>query len=51
MKTIVISDIPLGIGDKFAEIVKNKPLSMSFLKKIQEERLADELVINGDFLD
>ena len=37
MKTIVISDIPLGIGDKFAEIVKNKPLSMSFLKKFRKK--------------
>jgi UDP-2,3-diacylglucosamine pyrophosphatase LpxH len=51
MKTIVISDIHLGIDDKFAETVKNKPLLISFLRKVQEEKLADELVINGDFLD
>lgn len=51
MKTIVISDIHLGIDDRFAETVKNKPLLISFLKKVQEEKLADELVINGDFLD
>ena len=24
---------------------------ISFLKKIQDEKLADEVVINGDFLD
>lgn len=51
MKTIVISDIHLGIDDEIAETVKNGPLLISFLKKIQAEKLADEVVINGDFLD
>ena len=51
MKTIVISDIHLGIDDEIAETVKNRPLLISFLKKIQAEKLADEVVINGDFLD
>ncbi|WP_407380346.1 metallophosphoesterase [Methanobrevibacter sp.] len=51
MKIIVISDIHLGIDDRIAENVKNKPLLISFLKKIQNEKLADEVVINGDFLD
>ncbi len=51
MKTIVISDIHLGIDDEIAETVKNRPLLISFLKKVQKENLADEVVINGDFLD
>ena len=51
MNIIVISDIHLGIDDKISETVKNKPLLISFLKKIQNEKLADEVVINGDFLD
>lgn len=51
MKIIVISDIHLGIDDEISEIVKNRPLLISFLKRIQAEKLADEVVINGDFLD
>lgn len=51
MNIIVISDLHLGIDDKISETVKNKPLLISFLKKIQDEKLADEVVINGDFLD
>ncbi|MBQ9026738.1 MAG: metallophosphoesterase [Methanobrevibacter sp.] len=51
MKIIVISDIHLGIDDEISENVKNRPLLISFLKKIRNEKLADEVVINGDFLD
>ena len=51
MKIIVISDIYLGVDDEISETVKNKPLLISFLKRIQNEKLADEVVINGDFLD
>lgn len=51
MNIIVISDIHLGIDDKISETVKNRPLLISFLKKIRDEKLADEVVINGDFLD
>lgn len=51
MKTIVISDIHLGIDDAIAENVKNRPLLIAFLNRIREQRLADEVVINGDFLD
>ena len=51
MKIIVISDIHLGVDDKISETVKNRPLLISFLRKIQNEKLADEVVINGDFLD
>lgn len=51
MKTIVISDIHLGIDDHFAENVKNRGLLISFLEKVRREKAADEIVINGDFLD
>ena len=51
MNIIVISDIHLGIDDNISETVKNRPLLISFLKKIMDEKLADEVVINGDFLD
>ena len=51
MKTIVISDIHLGIDDKIAETVKNRPLLIDFLNDIRRSRSADEVVINGDFLD
>lgn len=33
MKTVVISDIHLGIDDEISETVENRPLSISFLKK------------------
>lgn len=51
MNIIVISDIHLGVDDKISETVKNRPLLISFLKRIQDEKHADEVVINGDFLD
>lgn len=51
MRTIVISDIHLGIDDRIAENVRNRPLLIAFLDQIREQRLADEVVINGDFLD
>lgn len=51
MKTIVISDIHLGIDDKIAENVKNRPLLIDFLERLRKEKKTDEIVINGDFLD
>ena len=51
MKTIVISDIHLGIDDRISETVKNRSLLISFLEKLRREKAADEHVINGDFLD
>ena len=51
MKTIVISDIHLGIDDRIAETVKNRPLLIAFLEDIIRKKSADEVVINGDFLD
>ena len=51
MKTIVISDIHLGIDAKIAENIKNRPLLIDFLDKLCSEGDVDEVVINGDFLD
>lgn len=50
-KTIVISDLHLGIDDSFSENVSNRPLLVNFLKKVESMGDADELVIAGDFLD
>ena len=51
MKAVVISDIHLGIDDKIAENVKNRPLLMDFIERLRKEKKTDEIVINGDFLD
>lgn len=51
MKTIVISDIHIGIDDSFAETVKNRPLLIDFLHRIKRQKDVDEVVIAGDFLD
>lgn len=51
MKTIVISDLHLGLDDSLSETVKNRPKLAAFIEMIGREHLADELVINGDFLD
>ncbi|MBE5969021.1 MAG: hypothetical protein E7242_02190 [Lachnospiraceae bacterium] len=51
MKTVIISDLHLGIDDKYAETIKNRPLLVSFLEKLINEKEIDELVINGDFFD
>ena len=50
-KIVVISDIHLGIDDKIAETVKNRPLLIDFLKRLQSTTDVRELVIAGDFLD
>jgi len=50
-KTIVISDIHLGIDDAFAEDVANKPYLEQFLKRVAVTPDVKELVIAGDFLD
>lgn len=50
-KSVVISDLHLGIDDSFAENVRNKPLLIGFLQKLQEEKDIKELIIAGDFLD
>ena len=51
MKTIVISDIHLGLDDAFSECVANRPLLVSFLNRLVTNGEIDELVIAGDFLD
>lgn len=51
LKTIVISDLHLGLNDWVSEDVANRPKLASFIHKIRQEKLADELVIAGDFLD
>ena len=51
MKSIVISDLHLGIDDSIAETVKNRSLLIAFLENIISKKSADEVVINGDFLD
>ena len=50
-KIVVISDIHIGIDDKYAETVKNRPLLVEFLQRLQKTRDVRELVIDGDFLD
>ena len=50
-KIVVISDLHLGIDDKFAETVKNRPLLIEFLQRLQRTKDVRELVIGGDFLD
>lgn len=50
-KIVVISDIHIGIDDKYAETVANRPLLIDFLKRLQSTKDVRELVIDGDFLD
>ena len=50
-KIVVISDIHLGIDDKYSEIQKNRPMLIEFLQRLQSTKDVRELVIAGDFLD
>lgn len=50
-KIVVISDIHLGIDDRYTETLKNKPILIEFLRKVQSTSDIRELVIAGDFLD
>ncbi len=50
-KIVVVSDIHLGIEDKYTETLKNLPLLIDFLQRVQNTRDVRELVIDGDFLD
>ena len=50
-KIVTISDIHLGIEDRYSETVENLPLLIRFLKRLQNTRDVRELVIAGDFLD
>lgn len=50
-KIVVISDIHLGIDDRYTETLTNRPLLVDFLQSLQNTADVRELVINGDFLD
>jgi len=50
-KVVVVSDIHLGIDDRYSEDVKNRPVFIEFLKRLENTADVGELVIAGDFLD
>lgn len=50
-KIVAISDIHLGIEDKYSETLKNRPILIEFLQRLQKTNDVRELVIDGDFLD
>jgi len=50
-KTVVISDLHLGIDDRYMEATKNRPYLVTFLQRLRETDDVKELVIAGDFLD
>jgi UDP-2,3-diacylglucosamine pyrophosphatase LpxH len=50
-KSVVISDLHLGVDDSFSETVANKPYLVEFLKRIEATADVKELIIAGDFLD
>lgn len=50
-KIVVMSDIHLGIEDKYTETLKNLPLLIEFLQRLENTKDVREVVIDGDFLD
>lgn len=50
-KIVSISDLHLGIDDDYTETLKNRPLLIEFLQRLQRTTDVRELVIGGDFLD
>jgi len=48
---VIISDIHLGMDDRYAEIQKNRAPLIDFLQKLRRAPNIKELVIAGDFLD
>lgn len=50
-KIVIISDLHMGIDDRYTEMVANRPLLVDFLKRVQNTKDVRELVIAGDFLD
>lgn len=50
-KIVVISDLHLGIDDKYTETLDNRPFLIEFLQRLQKTDDVRELVIAGDFLD
>lgn len=50
-KIVVLSDIHLGVDDRYSETVENRDLLLDFLAKLENTSDVREVVINGDFLD
>lgn len=50
-KTVVISDLHLGIDDRYTETIENRPFLVEFLQRLRRTDDVKELVIAGDFLD
>lgn len=50
-KIVVISDLHLGIEDQYSETIKDIPVLIDYLKRLQQTTDVRELVIAGDFLD
>lgn len=50
-KIVVVSDIHLGVDDRYTETLKNRTFFIDFLRHLQSTTDVRELVINGDFLD
>ncbi len=50
-KVVVVSDIHLGVLDKYSENLKNRAVFIEFLKRVENTADIGELVIAGDFLD
>ena len=48
---VIISDLHLGMDDRFAEIQKNRAPLVGFLQKLRRAPNIKELVIAGDLLD
>lgn len=48
---VIISDIHLGMDDRFAEIQKNRAPLVDFLQKLRRAPNIKELVIAGDLID
>lgn len=50
-KVVIVSDIHLGIVDKYSENLKNRAVFIEFLRRLGNKADVGELVIAGDFLD
>jgi Uncharacterized protein conserved in bacteria len=50
-KIVVVSDVHLGIDDRYSETLKNRTFFIEFLRQLQSTTDVRELVLDGDFLD
>ncbi|PKL13041.1 MAG: metallophosphoesterase [Spirochaetae bacterium HGW-Spirochaetae-8] len=50
-KIVIVSDLHMGIDDRYAENVKNRSVFIEFLQRLGATPDVSELVIAGDFLD